>query len=148
MLSRPTTDQLLRGIADDLRTLIAPELQSEQAKVALAMITQLLAGCAVRAAHEIAWMSDESDIIERAVADIDDRATRTALTDYRATPKSLELAGAAVRYGRASRALSAGIEYAYRTRNEALAAELRSVLKARSAHEMAIMGQLDLVGRG
>ena len=60
MLTQPTTELLLRGIARDLNEQIAPELQSESAKVALGMIVQLLNGCVTRAAHEGCGQSDGS----------------------------------------------------------------------------------------
>ena len=148
MLSQPTTDQVIRGIVHDLKAIIEPELHSEPAKVALAMITQILTGCAVRAAHELAWINEESAAIEQAVGGIDDAETQAALADYRAADPTVHLDGAVIRYGHASRALSAAVEAAYRAHDQEQAARLRALLAVRSANEMAIMGQLELVGRG
>jgi hypothetical protein len=148
MLTQPTTELLLRGIARDLNEQIAPDLQSESAKVALAMIVQLLNGCATRAAHEVAWMHDEADAIMTAVAAIDDPATVAAVQAFRAAPDDLHLDGAARRYHLAGEALAAAIEHAYASGNDALIATLRDLLQSRSAHEMEVVGTLELVGRG
>ena len=148
MLSRPTTDQVLAGIVDDLNTIIGPELRTEPAKVALQMITQLLNGCAVRAAHEIAWMLEEGHAIAAAVEHTDDPATQASLAAWRDAPKTLHLDDVVARYHHAGQALAAAIDRAYASGDEARARELRELLKARSGHEMQIVGQLDLVGRG
>lgn len=148
MLTRPTTEQVLRGIVNDLNTIIGPDLQSEPARVALGMITQLLNGCAVRSAHEIAWMFEECLAIEQAVASVDDPATKTALANFRQAETTLHLDDVVARYHLAGEALSLAIEHAYRVGDAELAASLRKLLKARSDHEMAIVGQLELVGRG
>lgn len=148
MLTQPTTELLLRGIARDLNEQIAPELQSESAKVALGMIVQLLNGCATRAAHEIAWMHEEADAIMSAVSSIDDPTTVAAVEAFRAVPDDRHHDGAAHRYHLASEALAAAVEHAYATGDNALIATLRDLLQARSAHEMQVVGTLELVGRG
>ena len=148
MLARPTTDAVIRGIVNDLNGLIAPALDDESAKVALGMIVQLLQGCAVRAAHEIAWMHDEIAAIEAAVADIDDEPVCSALAAERAAAGGLDLVDVVARYDLASRALSAGIEAAYANGDAELVESLRRLLEARSGHEMQIVGALALVGRG
>jgi len=148
MLTQPTTELLLRGIARDLSEQIAPDLQSESAKVALGMIVQLLNGCATRTAHEIAWMHEEADAIMAAVSPIDDPATVTAVQAFRAAPDDLHHDGAARRYHLASEALAAAVEHAYATSDDALIATLRDLLQSRSAHEMEVVGTLELVGRG
>jgi hypothetical protein len=148
MLTQPTTELLLRGIARDLNEQIAPDLRSESAKVALGMIVQLLNGCATRAAHEIAWMHEEADAIVTAVASIDDAATAAALAALRAAPDDLHLDGAAHRYHLASEALAAAVEHAYAIGDGTLVATLRDLLQSRSAHEMEVVGTLELVGRG
>ena len=53
MFSRPTTEQLLAGIAEELRTVVASEVQTETTKIMLQQIDQILMGCSRRAAHEI-----------------------------------------------------------------------------------------------
>ncbi len=137
MFTRPTTEQVLRGLVDDLSRTIAPELTSETAKVALGMIVQLLQGCAVRSAHEIAWMHDEIAAIEAEVG-----------TVAAAHGDSLHLEDVIVRYHAASEVLAEAVEAGYAAGDEARVDRLRALLEARSGNEMRIVGALDLVGRG
>jgi hypothetical protein len=148
MLVRPTTDAVLRGLLEELKAQIGPELQTETAKVAFGMITQLLQGCAVRAGHEIAWMHDEMASIADALAGVSSPNLEAARAALAAGPTGLELVDVATRYDLASRVLSAGLEHAYSSGDSALAERLRQLLEARSAREMQIVGALDLVGRG
>ena len=137
MFTRPTTEQVLRGLADDLTATVLPALPDGPARVAVGMMTQLLAGCAQRAAHEIAWMHEEIVAIEVAVGAVPD-----------AHGDSLHLDDVVARYHAASEALAAAVDGAYATGDAARAEVLRLLLEARSAHEMQIVGALDLVGRG
>jgi hypothetical protein len=149
MLTRPTTDQVLSAVARDLEEVVLPAVSAEPVRVAIGMMTQLVRGCAARAAHEIAWMYEEMAAIDSATSDIDDRATQTALAAFRAVPvDSVHLDDVVARYHLASEALGAAIEWAYRSGHRERASALRELLFARSAHEMQIVGALDLVGRG
>jgi hypothetical protein len=148
MFTRPTTEQVLRGILEQLNETIAPELQTEQARITMGMITQVLGGCAARAGHEIGWMHDEGEAIAAAVVDVDDPATQDALAAYLAVPPGFHLDDAIARYHLAGEALSAAIEHAYRSGDQEGAQQLRALLIDRSTHEMQIVGVLDLVGRG
>lgn len=136
MLTRPTTEQILIGIAADLRGSVLTEVHSEPVKVLLGQIDQVLLGLAARSAHEIAWIHDE-------VADI---AAITG-TDL-GHPRSLHLDDVVAWYDTASRALSAAIDQAFAERDAARIGRLKALLDARSANEMRIVGTLDLVGRG
>jgi hypothetical protein len=136
MLTRPTTEQILVGIAADLRDAVLPEVSSEPVKVLLGQIDQVLRGLAVRSAHEIAWMHDEADSISA--------VTGTEV----GWPASLHLADVVTWYGGVSRVLSSAIDEAFATGDVARVAELKLLLDARSANEMQIVGVLDLVGRG
>ncbi len=136
MFTRPTTEQILRGIADELRDTVTPEVQSEPVKVLLAQIDQLLRSMATRAAHEIAWIHDEATAIAAITgADV-------------GWPESLHLDDVASWYDSVSRSLSAAIDEAFEAGDAARVAELKALLDARSANEMRIVGALDLVGRG
>jgi hypothetical protein len=136
MLTKPTTEQVLRGVIVHLQEQIAPELQTDGAKVALDMITQVIRGCAVRSGHEIAWMHEEVAAIAA--------ATGTSPT----TAASLHLDDVIAAYGAASSALADAVDTAYSAGDTAKAHALRELLKERGGHEMAIVGALDLVGRG
>lgn len=150
MLSRPTTDEAITGVLRDLEEVVLPAVNDEAARVALQMIQQVLRSAAVRAAHEIAWMHDEIADIRaaaeplRAVATVD--AALIALDDL--DTDRLHLADVRERYGRAGEVLSCAIDAAFATGDRDAVGLLRAVLTRRSANEMRVVGQLDLVGRG
>jgi hypothetical protein len=136
MFSRPTTEQLLAGIAEQLRTVVAAEVQTEPTKILLQQIDQILMSCSRRAAHEIAWIYEEADRI----------AAETGRNVGH--PDSLHLDDMVAWYDAASRVLSEEVEAAFRSGDEARIAKLKAVLDTRSAVEMQILGALELVGRG
>jgi hypothetical protein len=136
MLTRPTTAQVLVGIAADLRETVLPEVHSESVRVLLGQIDQVLSGLAVRAAHEVAWMHDEAVTIAAATG------------ENVGAPASLHLDDVVVWYDSVSRVLSAALDAAFAAGDTARVAELKLLLDARSATEMKIVGTLDLVGRG
>lgn len=150
MLTRPTTDQLLDGVVASLERDVLPALTDEPARVAVQMMQQLLRSAAVRAAHEIAWMAEEVAAIRDAAARvIDDAAVAEALAALDdADQIDLHLAAAQLRYDCAGEVLSRIIEVAYAPGTPADRERVVALLAARSEHEMAIVGQLDLVGRG
>jgi hypothetical protein len=134
--TKPTTEQVLRGVAEELRSTVLPDVGSEPVKVMVGMMVQLIEECAVRAAHEIAWAHEE------AVA-IGDAAGQDL-----GAPPSLHLDAVAGWYGIVSRTLSDGIERAYRSGDPAQIDKWRALIEARQANEQTILGTLDLVGRG
>ena len=136
MLSRPTTEQVLNGIARDLQETVLPDCASEPTKVMVGMMVQLLKSCAQRAAHETAWARDEAASIGAA-----------AVRDLGA-PASLHLDDVLGWYHTVSQVLSEGVEAAYRSGNAAEIAKWRALIDARRAHETQILGALELVGRG
>lgn len=150
MLTRPTTDQLIDGVVASLERDVLPALTDEPARVAVQMMQQLLRSAAVRSAHEIAWMAEEIAAIRDAAALLaDDSAVADALTALdEADQTDLHLAAAQVRYDRAGEVLARTIEVAYASGTAADRERVVALLAARSDHEMAIVGQLDLVGRG
>ena len=136
MHSKPTTEQILLAIARELHDTVAPDVASEPVRVMVAMMEQLVAGCAQRAAHEIAWAHEEAAAIGAASA------------RDPGGPASLHLDDVVAWYGQVSRVLSDGVEGAYRRGDPAVVATWRALLEARQAHEMQVLGSLDLVGRG
>ena len=136
MLTRPTTEQILVGIADDLRALVLPEVQSDSVKIVLGQMDQLLRSCAIRAAHETAWIHDEADTIAAVTG-----------TDV-GWPATLHLDDVVAWYDATSRVLSAALDEAFAAGDANRVAELKLLLDARSATEMTIVGALELVGRG
>jgi len=136
MLTRPTTEQVLIGIANDLRDIVAPEVDSEAVKVLLGQIDQVLRGCATRAAHETAWIHEEADSV-------------SAITGVEVGwPASLHLDDVVAWYDTVSRVLSGALDDAFADGDTVRVADLKTLLDARSANEMRIVGALELVGRG
>jgi len=153
VLSRPTTDQVISCIANDLRDLVEPELRDGPAKVAVQMMQQMLRGAAVRAAHEIAWMDEEIAEISDVVASLPrisaDEAVAAALAALaEADTASLQLEDVQRRYDLAGEVLAAAIEAGYAQSDQEAIDALRVVLQRRTDREMQIVGQFDLVGRG
>jgi hypothetical protein len=136
MLSQPTTEQLLLGIARDLEETVLPDAGSEPTKVMIGMMTQLLRSCAQRAAHEVAWVHEEGAAIAAA-------AGREL-----GAPSSLHLADVVAWYGQVSKVLSEGVEAAYRSGNAEEIAKWRALIDQRRANEATVLGALELVGRG
>jgi hypothetical protein len=149
VLSAPTTSQLIEGLRIELREAVLPEVPAASGRLALEMLDNLLSNIAVRSAHEIAWMRDESEQIEQIAIDVDDAATREALEQYRAGDlSSLHLAEVQLAYDRAGEVLSCAIEYSLRTGDKQLLAAARNILKLRNERELQINGDWTMVGRG
>lgn len=136
MFAKPTTEQLLAGIAEQLRTTVLAEVQTEPTKILLQQIDQILMGCSRRAAHEIAFIHDEAQRV-------------AALTGKElGGPASLHLDDVVAWYHTVSVALSSEVEAAFASGDQSRIDAVKAVLDARSAVEMQILGALDLVGRG
>jgi hypothetical protein len=136
MFTRPTNEQILRTIADELHATVLPDLQSESVRVLVSQMEQLVRSCAERAAHEIAWVHDEA-------ADI-----AAATGEPVGAPLSLHLDDVVAWYDVASRVLSAALEAAFAADDAVRVAQLKQLIDARSETQMRIVGALDLVGRG
>lgn len=136
MFSKPTTEQLLAGIAEQLRTTVMAEVQTEPTRILLQQIDQILMGCSRRAAHEIAFVHEEAQ-----------RVAAVTGKDM-GSPASLHLDDVLDWYHRISAALSVEVESAFASGDQSRIDAVRTVLETRSAVEMQILGALDLVGRG
>ena len=138
MLTQPTTDKILLAIADDLKAVIAPAIEDEQAKVLLGQAEQLLRRLSRRSTSEIAWMVEEIAQIEETIGQ----------EPSQVDGESLLLCDVAERYSRASQALAEAIDEAFESGDSQKLGELKQVLSSRIAREQEILGQLDLIGRG
>jgi hypothetical protein len=136
MFSKPTTEQLLAGIAEQLRTTVMAEVQTEPTKILLQQIDQILMGCSRRAAHEIAFIHEEAA-----------RVAALTGTDV-GNPASLHLDDVVSWYHEVSTVLSNEVEAAFASGDQTRIDAAKAVLDTRSAVEMQILGALDLVGRG
>jgi hypothetical protein len=114
--------------------------------------TTVLRSAAVRAAHEIAWMREETAALlayaRRVGARHGSEPLRAALADAGAGPAdSLHLADVADCYERAGRAFAAALAAAQEAGAEDLVARAREVLRDRIATEKEVMATYAVVGR-
>lgn len=152
MISRPTTDQLIADVCQDLIDAVLPALTDETLQVRVAMAETVLRNAAVRAAHEIAWMTDETAaLIEYAKAvsaRIRSVELTTELAAFDAAPRSsLHLADVVDTYERASRAFAAALAAAQRNGTAELVDAARELLHDRISTEKTVMATYAVVGR-
>jgi hypothetical protein len=156
MLSRPTTEQVLLDCRDELLSTIGAAVPDGPAQVAVQMMENVLRNCAVRAAHEVAWMHEEGVAMvafaERVAASpFATPALEDALAAHRAgATDSRHLDEATVTYDLAGRAFGAAMEAVLAgegRRADELHVEGRALLDLRLEHEREIMGEWAFVGR-
>ena len=152
MIGRPTTEQVLLDCCRVLEVDILPSVADDTMQLRLVMLGKVLRNAAVRAAHEVAWMREETVAMEayaRAVAATTAAdGPQTALEALTAAPRdSLHLADVVQVYGRASDALSAALEAALAAGRQDLVREGTSLLATRLAHENDVVGGWDAAGR-
>lgn len=152
MISRPTTDQLLRACAQELIEQVLPAVQDETAAVRLHMLATVVHNAAVRSAHEIAWMHEEAaDAVAygRAVhlAGPDDELGALLAAPDAVAPTSLHLEDVVAAYTRAGDVLARAIEVAADAGAADLLARGEQLLDQRLAHEKQVMSTYAIVGR-
>ena len=154
MISLPTTDQVILDCRRELLEVIGLEVHSDAAKVSVQMVENVLWNAAERAAHEIAWLRDETLAMENYAADVlaaipTAPGVAAALETLSAGPRaSLHLADMVTVYSLAGEALSCGLEAAMADGRADLAVRAAALLQERSATEVRIMGEWGFVGRG
>jgi hypothetical protein len=152
MITRPTTDVLIEDCCRELMEDILPGLTDETLKLRLVMTETVLRNAAVRAAHEIAWMREETAALVAYAGRVAERhrseALRTALADAGAGPAdSLHLADVADCYERAGQAFAAALAAAQEAGDAELVAQARELLRDRIATEKEVMATYAVVGR-
>ena len=152
MITRPNTDALIEDCCRELMEGILPGLTDETLKLRLVMTETVLRNAAVRTAHEIAWMREETAVLlayaRRVAARHGSMALRAALADAGAGPAdSLHLADVADCYERAGQAFAAALAAAQEAGAADLVARAREVLRDRVATEKAVMATYAVVGR-
>ena len=165
MITRPTTDVLIEDCCRELMEGILPGLTDETLKLRLVMTETVLRNAAVRAAHEIAWMREEtaalmayagrvaarhgSEPLQAALADAEaGPADSLHLADAEAGPAdSLHLADVADVYERAGQAFAAALAAAQQAGDADLVAQARELLRDRIATEKEVMATYAVVGR-
>ena len=152
MITRPTTDGLIEDCCRELMEVILPGLTDETLRLRLVMTETVLRNAAVRAAHEVAWMREETAALLAYAGQVAARhgseALRAALTDAEAGPTdSLHLADLAEVYERAGQAFAAALAAAQQARDADLVARARELLRDRIATEKEVMATYAVVGR-
>jgi hypothetical protein len=153
VLSRPTTEQILLDCCRELMNVVLPALTDETAQVSVIMVETVLRNTAARAAHEVAWMREETAEIEsyaRAVAEQAPAAgaVGAALQSLAGAPRdSLHLDDVVETYCRAGDVLSAALETAVAGRLAGLVGRGEELLDVRTGHETEIMAGWTLTGR-
>ena len=152
MITRPTTDVLIEDCCRELMEGILPGLTDETVKLRLVMTETVLRNTAVRAAHEIAWMREETAALMayagRVAARHGSAALRAAVADAGAGPAdSLHLADVAGVYERAGQAFAAALAAAQEAGDADLVAQARELLRDRIATEKEVMATYAVVGR-
>ena len=152
MLSRPTTEQILLDCCRELMTNVLPSLTDATAQVSVIMVETVLRNTAVRAAHEVAWMRDETADIEAYAREVAAQAPgttlETGLAALAAAPRdSLHLDDVVETYCRAGNALSAALETAVASGLTPLIQRGEEILDVRSGHETDVMAGWSPTGR-
>jgi len=152
VITKPATDVLIEDCCRELMEGILPGLTDETLKLRLVMTETVLRNAAVRAAHEIAWMREETVVLlayaRRVAARHGSAPLRAALADAAAGPAdSLHLADVADCYERAGRAFAAALVAAQEAGAADLVARAREVLRDRIATEKQVMATYAVVGR-
>lgn len=141
MQALPTTQQLLDDLARELRETLMPAVAHDAALVVnLEMMEQLLTSCAVRAGHEIAWMTSEADAMVAYARDVarelDDSAVTACLAHYdTGVTDSLLLADRARNYHLAGEAFAAALEAAMAADHDPFTERGRTLIATRVATE-------------
>jgi hypothetical protein len=153
VLSRPTTEQILLDCCRELTNVVLPALTDETAQVSVIMIETVLRNTAARAAHEVAWMREETAEIEsyaRAVAEQAPAADAVgaALQTLAGAPRdSLHLDDVVETYCRAGNVLSAALETAVAGGLTGLVGRGEELLDVRAGHETEVMAGWSPTGR-
>ena len=154
MISLPTTEQIILDCRRELLEVIGSEVTSDAGKVSVQMLENVLRNVATRAAHEIAWMREETAALELFARDTEAAhplasAVSAALAALDAAPRqSLHLDDVVAVYSLASEALSCAMEATLAAGDAELSGRGAALLAARSATEVNIMGDWGFVGRG
>jgi hypothetical protein len=137
---------------------VLPALTDETAQVSVIMIETVLRNTAVRAAHEVAWMREETAEIESYAQAVAEQAPgtespsadllRAALKALADAPReSLHLDDVVETYCRAGNALSASLETAVAGRLTGLVGRGEEILNAHADHETEVMAGWSPTGR-
>ena len=116
------------------------------------MAVTVLGNAAVRAAHEIAWMREETQtalaFAREVIATHPDERITAALDAVESAPRdSLHLADVVEVYEQASRTLALAVQVAHDSDSEELVSRAAALLRARVEVEKVVMADYAVVGR-
>lgn len=154
MISRPTTDQILLDCRRELLETVLPAVSDPAVAVCVQMMENVLRNTAARAAHEIAWMTEESEQMLAYARDVAaggpgdaDLAAAIQAAEAARSP-SLHLDDVVAAYSAAGEALSCAVEAAIAAGDGALTGRGVDLIKARTDREQEIKGEWTMIGRG
>lgn len=154
MLSRPTTDQIILDCRHELLTAVDAAVTDPTVKITIQMLENVLRNVAERAAHEIAWMREETDLMMTFANDVQAALGASAeLTQAlqafdSGKSDSLHLDDVCKTYSLAGECFSVSMEKVFQASHTALHLRSREILAIRLDHENKIMGEWAFVGRG
>jgi hypothetical protein len=137
MIAKPTTEQILNDCSRELMEVVLPAVTDETVVVAIYMMDLVLRNAAVRAAHEIAWMTDEIDELEAFAGG----------TTPAGAHGSLHLEDVVERYRRASEAFARAMEAAVAAGDEQRTQRGAALMAHRVEREQEVMCGWSPVGR-
>jgi hypothetical protein len=152
MIGRPTTEQLALDCARELTNQVLPAVDDPTAVRTVQMLENVLRNIAVRAAHEVAWMVEETATIEQYAREVAERfggdGIAAGLVALAAAPRdSLHLEDVAETYARAGDLLSAATDVALASDDDALARRAYEILRVRCDREVTAMAEWSPVAR-
>lgn len=153
MITRPSTPQILRDLQVEIEREVLPHMPDVTAQIRVQMLMAVLGNCAVRSAHEIAWMTQETaDMVEFArdvIAVVPQAAQGPVLSALEAIAPSgsLHLDDVAGEYSRAGYAFSAALDAAMDAHVQELVLRGERMLRARITREQEIAGGDATTGR-
>ena len=154
MISRPTTEQILADCAREVRQTFMPATTDAGLKVMLEMFEQILAQCALRSGHELAWMAEEIAAIEPfvtavvvAVAPAPSAVSAALDALHAGRTMSLHLDDRCAEYHLASEALATAMDAAYGADDGELIAAGVALLDARREREAVLRPNFFFPGR-
>lgn len=146
MITQPSPSQVLLAMRQELADIVAPAATTEQARIVLQMVDNLLWSMAQRwddGAAMAAEIATAEALGQRVVTEVPEApAVTDALTALRSAPDDL-----ALRYDRASELLSRCVETTMPVGGELHAASM-AALQQRLDRELVVMGEFSFVGRG
>jgi hypothetical protein len=153
MIAKPTTEQILLGCCRELTEEVLPHIDDDTVKVKVLMLDLVLRNAAIRAAHEVAWMEDETAGLRAYAGAVLASAPSTpgvqAALDAGAAIEddSLHLDDVVERYRWASEAFSCAMEAAMASGDKELIRQAEDVLATRARTETEVMAGWSPVGR-